>query len=179
MTATALHDTQQEWMRSLVANYEPELVAYAEQQLGDVDTAADVVQEVFVRLWRHRASCVAHGGQAIRWLLFRAVRNRVIDEMRGRKRAREARTHIATAHREPPSPIQMVDADLLGRATAVAIRALPERRRKVFTLAHLHGLSHAEVGETMGIAPQTVANHMSLALADLRSALRPFLLPAA
>jgi RNA polymerase sigma-70 factor (ECF subfamily) len=177
MTATALHDTQHTAMERIVAAYGSELTAYAERHLGDPDAAADVVQEVFVRLWQRRASLAADSEQGLRWFLFRAVRNRVIDEMRGRKRVREAQTHIL-AGRELPSPIQMVDAALLGRATAVAIRALPERRRKVFTLAHVHGLSHAEVGETMGIAPQTVANHMSLALADLRSALRPFL-PAA
>jgi DNA-directed RNA polymerase specialized sigma24 family protein len=35
----------------------------------------------------------------------------------------------------------------------------------------VHGLSHREIAETMGISPQTVANQMSAALADLRRAL--------
>ena len=90
-----------------------------------------------------------------------------------------AERYLGTAIDPPATPVQIVDAVLLGRATERAIRALPARRRTVFTLAHVHGLSHAEVGQTMGIAPQTVANHMSLALADLRAALSPFLLPPA
>ena len=37
------------------------------------------------------------------------------------------------------------------------------------------GFSYAEIAEIMGISKQTVANHMSLALSDLRVMLRPFL----
>jgi RNA polymerase sigma-70 factor, ECF subfamily len=142
------------------------------------------VQDVFLRLWKRRPVLgdrpgAAHSVPAIRWMLFRAVRNRVIDEVRGRRRARVAERYLEMAVEQPATPVQIVDAVLLGRATERAIRALPARRRTVFTLAHVHGLSHAEVGETLGIAQQTVANHMSLALADLRAALTPYLTPAA
>jgi DNA-directed RNA polymerase specialized sigma24 family protein len=45
----------------------------------------------------------------------------------------------------------------------------------VFVLVRYHGLSHREVGEALDLAPQTVANHLGLALADLRVTLAPYL----
>ena len=60
-----------------------------------------------------------------------------------------------------------------------AIRDLPPRRREIFTLIRERGFSYAEIAEIMQISRQTVANHMSLALNDLRVLLRPFLPEAA
>ena len=72
---------------------------------------------------------------------------------------------------DAPSAVATLEADELAGAAGRAIAELPERRRDVFVLAHLHGLSYKEVAETLGITPRTVANHMSLALAQLREAL--------
>jgi RNA polymerase sigma-70 factor, ECF subfamily len=56
-----------------------------------------------------------------------------------------------------------------------AVSHLPPRRQEIFVLARAHGLSHQEIAEVMKISPQTVANQMSAALADLRQALGPLL----
>jgi DNA-directed RNA polymerase specialized sigma24 family protein len=45
----------------------------------------------------------------------------------------------------------------------------------VFRLAREEGLSYQEIAEVMSLSAQTVANHMSLAMADLRTALKPYL----
>lgn len=50
-----------------------------------------------------------------------------------------------------------------------ALAALPRRRREVFELVRFHGLSHAEVAEVLEISTQTVANHVSRALSELRA----------
>jgi DNA-binding CsgD family transcriptional regulator len=59
----------------------------------------------------------------------------------------------------------------LQAAAADAIAALPPRRREVFRLARLDGLSYREIAEVMGLSPQTVANQMSRALTELHEAL--------
>jgi RNA polymerase sigma-70 factor (ECF subfamily) len=57
---------------------------------------------------------------------------------------------------------------------AAAVARLPDRRREVFRFAREEGLSYQEIAEVMNLSTQTVANHMSLAMADLRAALRPY-----
>ena len=67
-----------------------------------------------------------------------------------------------------------VDSTLMARIAAGdqrAIAALSDRRREVFILSRFHGLSHGEIAETLQTSPQTVANQVSSALAELRLAL--------
>jgi RNA polymerase sigma-70 factor (ECF subfamily) len=63
----------------------------------------------------------------------------------------------------------------LQRLAAAAVARLPERRREVFRLAREEGLSYQEIADILHLSLQTVANHTSLAMADLRTALRPYL----
>jgi RNA polymerase sigma factor (sigma-70 family) len=52
-----------------------------------------------------------------------------------------------------------------------AVSELPVRRREILLLHSVNGLSYKEIAELLGIAPQTVANQFSAALATLRQAL--------
>ena len=56
-----------------------------------------------------------------------------------------------------------------------AVARLTPRRQEIFRLVRENGLSYREVAEVLDLSPQTVANLMSLALADLRAALGPIL----
>ncbi|NIM52174.1 MAG: hypothetical protein GTN78_18750 [Gemmatimonadales bacterium] len=49
----------------------------------------------------------------------------------------------------------------------------PQRRRDAFILVHHYGLSYRETAEVLDLSPQTVANHLTMALADLRKLLAP------
>ena len=73
------------------------------------------------------------------------------------------------------APDRTLELSELERAAAAAVASLPERRGEVFRLAREQALSYAEIADVMGLSVQTVANHMSLALSDLRAALRPHL----
>jgi RNA polymerase sigma-70 factor (ECF subfamily) len=75
------------------------------------------------------------------------------------------------------TPYEDVQGAELQRLAAAAVSRLPERRREVFRLAREEGLSYQEIADILGLSTQTVANHMSLALADLRTALRPHIAP--
>ncbi len=53
--------------------------------------------------------------------------------------------------------------------------ALKPRDRSVLILFAVEGLSYQEIANVLGLSAQTVANHMSLAMADLRTTLKPYL----
>ena len=147
----------------------PELVRYAARQVADVDLARDIVQETFIQIWERRRAWKPRG--SARAYLYRIVRNLVIDEKRRQavrrrwlaSRDRRSATHVAT-------PDQVLDAKLLTEVFEHAVAALPDRRREVFELVFMRGLSHADAAAVMGLSPQTVANQMSNALRTVRKA---------
>lgn len=149
------------------------LVRYAFAQLDDLDASRDVVQETFIQVWQRRADWTPSG--STRAYLYRITRNLVIDQQRKRKvRARWALIRRNAKAATPPTPLQLVEGGELEGAYERALAALPPRRREVFALIHLRGLSHQDVARVMNISTQTVANQMSAALAALRLALEPF-----
>lgn len=157
--------------------YWTRLSRYAARLTGDVELGADLAQEVLARLWWRRAELRMSG--SLKAYLYRAVRNAAVDQARRSQiRARWSASAGDTQRRvSPPTPCDMAEAVELSEAADRAIQQLPPRRREVFTLAHLREFSYVEIGQVMGISPQTVANHMSLALADLHRALYRFIAP--
>lgn len=150
--------------------WEP-LAAYAYRILGDRDAAQDVAQVALVRLWEGRDSTPL---KSPRGYLFRVVRNLALDQLKTRRtRRRLLRLHRPDRSRRPAVPDEVLERERVWNAVDRAIQELTERRREVFTLTYLCGLSYAEAGEVMGISPKTVHNQMTAALAQLRQRLRP------
>lgn len=158
----------------LLRTYWKPLVAQAHSMVGDADAAEDLVQEVFLRVWRHRRRWRGHG--SVRAYLYRVVRNLTLNEVRRRRRfARFRERWGGLPQHTPPTPAEVAAGSALESEAREAVDTLPPRRREVFILARFHGLSYREIAETMGISTQTVANQMSAALEDLGKALAPYL----
>lgn len=152
--------------------WEP-LSAYAFRLLEDRDAAMDVAQEACMRLWERRGRDPL---RCVRPWLFRTVRNLALDQLKtGRTRRGILQRYRPGRGRGPARPDEVFQRDRVAAEVQRAIQELPERRREVFALAYLQGLSYAEVAEVLGISPKTVQNQMSAALAQLRSTLRPLL----
>lgn len=148
------------------------LVGYAHRLLAGVGDPQDYAQEAFVRLWAKREHLREDG--SLKALLYTTVRNACLDQLRTNKR----RDTLQTTHLERPSgstPYEEVHGAELQRLAAHAVAGLPKKRQEVFRMIREDGLSYKEVAQVLELSEQTVANHMSLALADLRVAIRPFL----
>lgn len=167
-----IRDGSRSSLRILMQRYWGPLVSYASSVLESRDDAEDVVQETFVQIWRRRAAWAGSG--AVRAYLYRIMLNIAFNVRRNQKarRGREERggSELLAAGSKR-SPEKDFEAGSLRDEVQAAIAALPRRRREVFVLSRFHGLTHQEIAEALGISLQTVANHMSVALADLRKAL--------
>ena len=157
-------------MGALLSEHWTPVVSYAFGLLGSWDKAEDVAQDAFVRLWARRKKWSKGSPSA---LVHRIARNAALDVLKSPRHA---------AQREDPdmlagegTPDQDVELSELEQAVAKAIRELPPRRKEIFKLVREGGFKYEEIAEIMGISRQTVANHMTLALSDLRVMLRPFL----
>jgi len=148
------------------------VLLYARQLAQDIDAAEDLAQEAFASLWQHRRRF--RGGSVQVWLL-RTIRHQFVSrQRRGRTHARWVATQAVHGRSGPRTPLQDLEAGELRIAILEAVATLSPRRREAFTLVHLQGLSNREVAEIMDVRPQTVANYLQAAIADLRTALKPF-----
>jgi len=115
--------------------------------LGNVSDAEDAVQETFLKI--HRSASTYTGEASFSTWIFRILVNTCYDVLRKRKRRIDEapiEDMVETAERTAPS------VDEAKRMTLrKLLNELPEQRRSVFTLFEIEGLSHAEIGEILGI----------------------------
>lgn len=116
--------------------------------LGNVADAEDAVQETFLKV--HRAASTYTGEASFSTWLFRILVNTCFDALRKRKRRIDEapiEDKVETVERTAPN----VD-DAKRITLRKLLDELPERNRTVFTLFEIEGLSHAEIGEILGIS---------------------------
>ena len=132
-------------------------------------TAADLCQELFIRLWRRRHLQVEDMGQ----YMMRSARNLAIDHLRSqRSRLRTEAGLVPEQWQAQASSLENehLAQDELQRVEA-ALRGLPERTRHVFLLNRIHGQSYTEIARALGISTSAVEKHMMRALHTCKSSL--------
>lgn len=156
----------------LMGRYWTPLVRYAARILLSEDGAEDTVQGAFVTVWEERTKWRPVGTPQA--YLYRVVRNLALQERRHWDVRERTASEVARRRQPGSTPFETAARVELREALRRAISELAPRRREAFVLVRYHDLSLREVAEVMGISVQTVANHVSLAAADLRHALSPF-----
>jgi RNA polymerase sigma-70 factor, ECF subfamily len=153
-------------MASLFDRYSKVVYSVALRVLRDPASAEDVLQDVFMQIWRNPDSFVANRGSLGGWLAV-VSRNRSIDALR-RKRPTESVDDIALA-----SNYNLADEaernSLIEKARGV-IRLLPTEQRKTLEMAFFDGLTHSEIAEMTGDPLGTVKTRIRSALTSLRKA---------
>jgi len=151
----------------------PPLLRYVTQRTGSRAIAEELVQDVFVGIWRRRRTL--DPARPVRSYIFRSARNAIVNHGRRQRLDRRLRDWIRSRPRGAAQGHDRAATDELAGAIAKAVKALPPRCREVFTLSRDGRLSHAEIASTLGLSTKTVENHMGRALKLLRESLRPFL----
>jgi RNA polymerase sigma-70 factor (ECF subfamily) len=160
---------------AMFRSYYPRLVAVADSMLRDRPAAEDVAQDVMVELWRRRESLLLES--SLRAYLFRAVRNRALNQIRHLRVAPKTDIETATDLTIPPADRVALEGEMLA-ALGKAVASLPERCREVFELSRVQGLKYAEIASALGISVKTVEAQMGKAIRILRARLAAWLPPA-
>jgi RNA polymerase sigma-70 factor (ECF subfamily) len=144
--------------------------------LGDVQAAEDVVQEVFLRVWRKPNHYDTTRGRFLTWLMS-VARNRAIDEHRSRGRRQRFEVGSAPLDGEGPNIDGSDDpalAALVADECAVvreALVGLPAEQRKAIELAYYGGLTQQEIAQALGEPLGTVKTRVRLGMQKMRLAL--------
>jgi RNA polymerase sigma-70 factor (ECF subfamily) len=153
--------------------------------LRDRESAAEVLQDVFVAIWQRAGQYNPHAGSPFGWLLGIA-RNRAIDRLRAEAR-RPRVIHAWTADPEAQDSVDLLDwagrrqgsstdgdpvVELDRRWTRALVRTtlaeMPLEERQVVVLAYDQSLSQSEIADRLGMPIGTVKSRTRRALARLR-----------
>jgi len=146
------------------------LVRYARTLIKDHDTAEEIVQDLFFRLWQDKEKLNIES--SLNGYLFRAVHNRClhyIEHTRVVERHAEEMMYRQTDSIESPSDI--LNYKELQEKVARIIERLPERCGKIFTMSRFEGLKYTEIAEKLSVSVKTVEANMGRALKEFRKEL--------
>jgi RNA polymerase sigma-70 factor (ECF subfamily) len=146
------------------------LVRYARTMIKDHDTAEEIVQDLFFRLWQDKENLKIES--SLNGYLFRSVHNRClhfIEHKRVIARHAEEISYNQSENQESPSDI--LNYKELQEKIARIIEKLPERCGKIFTMSRFEGLKYNEIAEKLSVSVKTVEANMGKALKEFRKEL--------
>ena len=153
-------------MGDLYDRYSGVVYGVALRVLGNTTSAEDVVQEVFLQLWRNPQAFDVDRGRMAPWLAVIA-RNRSIDLLRKRPMEEDIdELPISTGVNLEDEAAQKIAAD---KVRAV-MGQLPAEQRKALEMAYFEGLTHTEIAGRTGEPLGTVKTRIRSALMALRKA---------
>ena len=124
---------------------------------GNEDTANDLIQEVFIRLWKNREKL--NTKKTLKPFLFRIAHNLAIDYQRKKK--------VRNLFFKDIEDVNIIDDknDLeLKTRISIAIQKIPEKFKVVFILHHIKKYTYEEIAELCEISKKTVENRMKKAI---------------
>lgn len=161
-----IRSRNKEVFEAVFKQFAPSMYNIAVRYVKDEDDANDMVQDVFLNLWKGAENLDERA--PINHYLARATvntcLNRIKKEQRKEVYAKE-QLHTATPAENNHSMLEHKELEAQYRS---ALEKLPDQCRRVFEMSRLKGLSPAEIAEQLNISINTVYAHLTTALKRLR-----------
>lgn len=162
----ALGRGDEQAMAALFDRYSRLVYSIALRILRDASAAEDVMQEIFLRIWRDPTTFIATKGTLGNWLGVIA-RNRSIDVLRGRRPTETLEDLQLTSRSDVHSD---AEKSLLLQRIRVVVAELPLEQRSVLELAFFDGCTHSEIAAHTGQPLGTIKTRVRSALQKLGKA---------
>lgn len=162
--------------QKLVETYQDQAYALAMRFLRDANEAQDVVQESFIRVWKHLRSFDTERNFGA-WL-YKIVTNCCLDRLKALHRWRrifrffERDEYHSEQLLNPGDPEKEIHNRDLVHMIQELVPTLPRKQSTVFTLRDLQNLSVDEVAEVTGLSPGSVKSNLYYARRTIRQKLQ-------
>lgn len=157
----------------LYDRYWKKLLAHALIKLGSPGEAEEIVQTVFINLWRRRHTLQLRFTLAT--YLASMLKYEIIEHLARQKKENAFRQVMLPAQQtEDNTTTEWLNYEQLREDMERTVAALPEKCRLVFRLSREEGLTGKQIATVLDISPKTVEAHMNRALKLLRASLRQF-----
>ena len=163
---SAIRAGDEQAMAQLYDRYSPLVYSIALRVVGETGAAEDVLQEIFLRLWRNPETFDSSRGSLPAWLAV-ITRNRAIDVLR--KRHSKTDLEDVQASVEPDLASDVERSRVLEKVRS-ALRSMSQQQRSALELAFFEGLTHTEIAERSGEPLGTIKTRIRTGLLVLRKA---------
>ena len=164
---TAIRSGDQGAMAALYDRFSSIVYAVALRVLQETTAAEDVLQDIFMQLWRNPAAFDSSRGNMAAWLAVIA-RNRAIDALRRRRPQDEIEDVVVAVETDLASE---TDRSRAMEKVRGALQAMPSSQRSALEMAYFEGLTHTEIAEKTGEPLGTVKTRIRTGLISLRKVL--------
>ena len=154
------------------SNCQP-LIDFARRYVRDTSIAEGLVQDVFLAIWANRSTL--DPDRNMKTYLYTAVRNRALKHLRHSDVEQRSAQEIELAFPRQKTPEDELRGKEIGAAVDLAVEALPEKTRVVFSMSRFDHLSYSEIAEIQDVSIKTVETQMGRALKSLRDQLEHLL----
>ena len=163
---SAIRSGDQSAMAALYDRYSSIVYSVALRVLGDTGAAEDVLQDVFMQLWRNPGLFDSNRGSLGAWLAVIA-RNRAIDALRKRRPESDIEDVVLSVETDLAA-----EADRARAAEKVrsVLGTMPGPQRAALEMAYFEGLTHTEIAAKTGEPLGTIKTRIRAGLTTLRKA---------
>lgn len=163
----AIRSADQSAMAALYDRYSSIVYAVALRVLQDTGAAEDVLQDIFMQLWRNPGLFDASRGNMAAWLAV-ITRHRAIDALRRRRPENDIADVVVSVETDFAG-----DADRSRAMDRVrgALQTMPTPQRSALEMAYFEGLTHNEIAEKTGEPLGTIKTRIRTGLLSLRKVL--------
>lgn len=162
-----LNEQSNDAFNYLYEHYSGALYTIINQIIPDKDTASDVMQEVFINIWKKRNSYDAAKGRLFTWML-NIARNAAIDKLRS-KGYRDNMKNQPIIEGENGGIAMSSNPAVNDVGLKKLLTNLSEDYRRLIDLSYFQGFTHEEIAKMLGIPLGTVKTRIRTALSQLRT----------
>ena len=150
----------------LFERYHVPLFDFLSRVTGDRQAAEDLVQDIFVRILKYRAT-FRNDGRFETWL-YRIARNARADYFRTRVTLDQLEDEVLEQPEPAPGPVRLLEAARDRQRLKRALMMLREDKRELIVLARFQGMKHERIAELVGVDVGTIKVRIHRALRELR-----------
>ena len=161
-----LRDRDLEAFNVVYDNYWSMLLNVSLKRLDDPITCEEIVQDVFIELWQFCANREIHNLEAY---LITCVKFKIFEAYKKSKKIKStvAENNVFFKIEEAYEDDRFAEKDLISLIEKW-IAHLPKKRKEIFKLRYLEGLSVKEISDVTDNSPNTIKNHLGVSINKLR-----------
>lgn len=160
----------------LFNKYYKDLVLFGGHFLPYKNLCEDIVQNIFLKLWKDRETLLID--TSLKSFLLKSVQNSCLDEIRHKGVVQDytSYSYLHITNENIDTEHYVLYSDLQDHLTE-ALKKLPEVCKQAFELSRLEGLKYIEIAEKLSVSERTVEVRIGKALTLLRQYLKEYLVP--